>query len=155
MSFYINPSSSEVEAALESWHWLPIHSKQPILVTAFGDIFLEGDGGIWFLDTLEGELNKVASNKDELDGVLATEDGESRFLLSGFVERAHREELTLSDGQCFSFKTAPVAGGAIEFENIEPRNFVVAVNLAGQLHSQAKGWPTGFRVSGFAVEYED
>jgi len=51
-AFTITPSRDAIERALESWQWLPVAGKEPILVTAFGDIFFEGADGIWFLDIL-------------------------------------------------------------------------------------------------------
>lgn len=152
--FYIEPTSEDISRALDSWDWLPIASKQPILVTAFGDIFLSAPDGIWFLDTLEGKLNRVCQTREELSQILQTEDGENHYLFAGFVERAHREGLTLGDDQCYDFKVNPVVGGKIEFENIEPANFVVAVNMAGQLHEQVRDLPEGTPITGFTVDSE-
>ena len=51
--------------ALESWSWLPISDKQPVLATVFGDIFLYDADGYWFLDAAGGKLEKFASTKDD------------------------------------------------------------------------------------------
>jgi hypothetical protein len=40
----------------------------------------------------------------------------------------------------------------MEYDNIEPRNFVVAVNMAGQLHDQTRKMPDGARITGFTVD---
>lgn len=149
--FYIDPSPDDVWRALDSWRWLPIDSMQPILVTAFGDVFLLAEDGIWFLDTLEGSLTRVCAAKNELEAILGTKDGENQYLLAGFVERAQREGMLLEPNQCYDFKLNPVVGGQLEFGNIEPRNFVVAVHMAGQLHEQTRRLPDGARISGFAM----
>ena len=150
--FYIEPTPEDITRALDSWQWLPIDSKQPILVTAFGDIFFSGADGIWFLDTLEGKMTKICESKDALTEILGTEDGENHYLFAGFVERAQREGMFLGNEQCYDFKINPVVGGKVEYNNIEPQNFVVAVNLAGQLHEQTRNLPDGARISGFTVE---
>lgn len=152
--FFIKPSPEAIARALESWGWLPIQSKEPVLVTAFGDIFLESIDGIWFLDTIEGALTRVCETRAELEAILGTEDGENHYLLAGFVERAQNDRMTLSEGQCYDFKVNPVVGGAIEYGNIEPRDFVVAVNLAGQLHEQTRNMEPGSKITGFTIEDE-
>jgi hypothetical protein len=39
--------------ALTDWQWLTeIAGKRPLATSAFGDVFLQGDGGVWFLDTV-------------------------------------------------------------------------------------------------------
>ena len=152
--FYIEPSSEDICRALDAWKWLPIELKQPILVTAFGDIFLSATDGIWFLDTLEGSLNRVCDTREELSQILRTEDGGNHYLFAGFVERAQREGMLLKENQCYDFKVNPVVGGKIEFANIEPRDFVVAVNMAGQLHEQTRNLPDGTRIEGFTINSE-
>ena len=45
-------------SALESWSWLDIATKVPVLATLFGDVFFQDAGGYWFLDTIEGSLGR-------------------------------------------------------------------------------------------------
>ncbi|MGH9125022.1 MAG: hypothetical protein ACRDZ8_09905 [Acidimicrobiales bacterium] len=45
----------------------------------------------------------------------------------------------------------PVLGGKLDVSNIPLRNFVVAVNLAEQLHSQVRTLPPGTRISGVTL----
>src|SRR6185295_7270378 len=99
-AFFITPPRETIERALESWRWLPIDRRDPVLVTAFGDIFFAGEDGVWFLDTLEGTFQRVCSTRGELEELLSTEEGEGRYCLAGFVERACREGMALRDGQC-------------------------------------------------------
>lgn len=152
--FFIEPSPEDIARALESWGWLPIQSKKPVLVTAFGDIFLESSEGIWFLDTLEGNLVRVGDTIADLKNLLATEEAENHYLFAGFVERAQNEGMLLEGAECYDFKVNPIVGGKIEYENIEPRNFVVAVNIAGQLHEQTRAMLPGSKITGFTIEDE-
>lgn len=145
--YLIEPSHDEISQGLESWDWLPIEGKVPFSVTAFGDVFMESPEGIWFLDTIEGSVNKVAENKEELQEILNTEEGQDHYLMSGFVENAVNEGMVLKKGQCFDFKVNPILGGPIEFENIEIQNFVVSLNVSGQIHGQVKDLPHGTKLN--------
>jgi hypothetical protein len=41
--------------ALVDWQWLPgLAGQRPLVTLAFGDVFLQGNDGVWFLDTVEG-----------------------------------------------------------------------------------------------------
>jgi hypothetical protein len=151
-SLFINPSGEAIQRALDSWQWLPIQGRKPVLVTAFGDIFFEGDDGIWFLDTLEGAFQRVCDTREELEVVLSSEGAADRYCLAGFVERAHREGMVLANEQCYDFTLHPVVGGKIEYSNIQPRDFVLAVHIAGQLHEQSRHLPPGARISRFVFK---
>ncbi len=154
MSYFINPNSSALESALDSWQWLALGSKEPFLVTAFADVFLASTDGVWFLDTLEGNLKRVFDTRDQLDDALATPEGQDLYLLSPFIDRAIHEGKALSESQCYDFKLHPVVGGAIAYENIERQDFMVALNLRGQLHEQVRHLKPGTRISKFTIADE-
>jgi hypothetical protein len=82
MSYFIAPSEHDIFRALESWNWLPVEGKQPILVTAFADVFFCSGDEIWFLDTLEGNLKNICSSRAQLDSILSTTEGQDHYLLS-------------------------------------------------------------------------
>lgn len=149
--FFIQPSSEDVERALESWAWLPIRGKTPIAVSAFGDVFFEDDEGCWFLDSLDGKLDRICDTRAELVGMLSSEEGENQFLLAGFVEMAQMNGMAPREGECYDFKVNPILGGPMEFENVTTMNFVVALNLAGQIHQQVKDLPPGTKISQIKV----
>ena len=147
--FVITPTREAIAQALDAWQWLPIGTRQPILVAAFGDIFFEGQDGVWFLDTLEGNLNRVCTTRLELEKLLSTNEGENQYFLAGFVERAHREGMILTEGECYNFKLHPAVGGKLEYDNLEPRDFVVSVHIAGQIHDQNRRFPSGTKITRF------
>lgn len=121
-------------------------------MTSFGDFFLTDQHGIWFLDTLEGIIRLVCRTEAELEVLLRDDDMQDEYLLGGLVERARREGLMPGEGQCYAFKVHPVLGAAIAYENIGVMNFVVAVNVVGQMHDQTRNMPDGTRISGFAIK---
>jgi len=149
--YFIHPQIADVNRALESWDWLPIQSKVPFSITAFGDVFLESSEGIWFLDSLEGTLTKVAETREELQSILSSEEMQDHYLMAGFVIRANNEGMRLGQNECYEFKIPPVLSGPIEFDNIEVQNFVVALHIRGQIHKQAEELPPGTIISEFKV----
>jgi hypothetical protein len=151
MSYFIAPSEHDIFRALESWNWLPVEGKQPILVTAFADVFFCSGDEIWFLDTLEGNLKNICSSRAQLDSILSTTEGQDHYLLSPFVDRAARDGLSLTDTQCYDFKLHPRVGGAVDFANIERRDFVVALHIKGQLHEQVRHMAPGTKISKFTI----
>lgn len=106
--------------ALESWTWLPIAGKQPVLATVFGDVFLHDADGYWFLDAAGGKLEKLASTKEELKAMLSSAEGQDRYLLAGLAEAAEAQGLRLQPSEVFNFTKPPVLGGQFEVGNLSP-----------------------------------
>ena len=138
--------------ALESWSWLPLGKKAPMLSSLFGDVFLEDSDGYWFLDSIEGTLSKVAKTRDELQAQLDSVDGQDRFLLGGLAIAADRGGLSLKSSEVYDFKIPPVLGGQTAVGNIVVMDFVVSLNIAGQLHDQVRHLKPGTKISGFELK---
>jgi len=139
-------------SALESWSWLDIATKVPVLATLFGDVFFQDAGGYWFLDTIEGSLGKVAGTRDELQAKLDTPEGQDQYLLGGLAMALDRDGLQLQPEQVYDFKVPPKLGGTFEPSNITVMDFVVSVNIAGQLHDQIRNVPPGTKIKGIKVD---
>ena len=136
--YFIEPSAGKLRSALASWHWLGLGERKPILVTACADVFLRSPDAIWFLNTATGALEPVCRRRRELDKLLATPEGRLRYLMADLVDQALQDGNRLDDGQSYDFKLHLVLGGAVEYANVERRNFVVALHLRGQLHEQVR-----------------
>ena len=137
--------------ALESWAWLDLGSKVPLLASLFGDVILQDRTGYWFLDTLEGSLSRPWSSRQEVQSALDTEEGQDRYLLGGLAFAAEAAGMQLAESEVYSFKVPPALGGAFDLANVEMTDFVVAVNFAGQRHDQVKNLPPGTKISGFKI----
>ena len=151
MSYFITPGKAALIDALESWQWIDFESRKPILMTAFADVFFSGHDGIWFLDTLEGVLRFVCQSREELETIFSTQEGQDTYLLSPLVDRAIRDEKRLGARHCYDFKLHPIVGGPIEYDNIEVQEFMVVLNLRGQLHDQVRDLPVGTKISKFVL----
>lgn len=140
-------------AALASWVWLPgLDGTRPIVASAFGDVFLQGRDGVWFLDTVDGTLTRQWEDTAALQDALNTPDGQGRFLLAGLVEDAHEAGIVPGEGEVLSFSQPPVLGGNVEVGNVEVCDLVVALSVAGQVHEQVKDLPPGAPVLGISVD---
>lgn len=153
MSYFISPSRESIDRALDAWQWLGLKGD-PIVVTAFADVFFLTPDGVWFLDTLEGSFKKSHNSRNELDVALATTEGQDHFLFSRFIDRAEKEGLMPKSGQCLDFTLHPKIGGAIDYSNLELRDFVVALHIRGQLHEQVGNLPDGTKISKFVFSKE-
>lgn len=146
--YLVTPAECELERALESWSWIDLSDKTPVAVTAFGDVFFVALTGIWFLDKIEGTLTRVCGSREELATILESDEGKNHYLLAGFVQRAAREGMPLGPGECYDFTVAPILGGNIGYENVQKRNLVVAINVAGQIHEKARSKQNGEETAG-------
>lgn len=142
------------QQGLQAWAWLPdLEGKGPAFTNAFGDVFLQDpDGSFWFLDTLEGTLTRRWPDGDALQAELQTVDGCDEYLMGGLVEAADAAGLTPGAGQILAFKVAPVLGGTFDVDNVEVFDFVVSLDILGQVHQQVRELPPGARITGFTVE---
>jgi len=147
------PFSAQVFArALESWTFLDIAGKVPVLASLFGDIFLQDRTGYWFLDSIEGSLSKVAATRGELESILGTTDGQDKYLLAGLAIGAERRGLALKEAEVYDFAIPPVLGGSFTEDNVVARDFVVALTISGQIHDQVRNLPPGTPIKGFTVD---
>ncbi|GHJ45198.1 hypothetical protein Cs7R123_25400 [Catellatospora sp. TT07R-123] len=134
--------------ALESWAWLDLAGRKPVFTSLFGDVFLAGTDGVSYLDVIEGRLlTAVWPTGADLEASLNTEEGEDRYLLGGLALGAQARGLTLGPDQVFTFMPPPVLGGKVGLETIEVADFVMAVDIAGQIHDQVRAMPPGASIN--------
>ena len=142
-------TTEQFARALASWQWMGLEGLDPWFSTAFGDVFLLGDDGVYWLDICAGELTRPFQSAEEAKRVLATDDGLDEYLLAGLAFAAEEAGLSASGNDILDFKIPPVLGGEFEVTNLAVTDFEVAVNLAGQLHEQIKDLPDGAEITGF------
>ncbi len=141
-------SADQYARALESWEWIGLEGREPVFTSPFGDVFFRAPDGFWWLDTLEGTLTHRWPTAEALTGELNTPEGQDQYLLAGLAWSADRQGVTVGPHQVFDFKVHPRLGGPISVENVGAIDFVVGVNLAGQLHRQIRNMPPGTRIAG-------
>jgi hypothetical protein len=140
-------------AALESWAWLDhLDGKNVVFASAFGDLFLHGADGFWFLDTVDGTLSRRWPDAQTLQSEIDTSAAQAEYLMRDVVEAASQAGLVPEPHQVLAFAVPPVLGGPLTVENLEVADFVVALNIAGQIHEQVKDLPPGTKISGISVD---
>ena len=98
-------------------------------------------------DCAGGKLERLASNRDELKMILSSAGGQDRYLLAGRVEAADAQGLRPEPSEVFDFRKPPVLGGQFVVGNLSVTDFVVAVNLAGQIHDKVRNLLPGSPIS--------
>jgi hypothetical protein len=144
--------AEQYAVATRSWQWLDLGGKTPLFASLFGDVFFRGSDGLWWLDTLEGSLTRPWTTAAQLQAELNTPEGRDRYLLAGLAETVAATGLVPGEGQVYDFTISPVLGGAMEPANIGVIDFVVGVNIAGQLHEQVRGLAPGTVIAAVTID---
>jgi hypothetical protein len=139
-------------AALESWSFLELSDKRPLFTSPFGDVFFESRDGFWFLDLLAGEISRRWETESDFTRSLNSREGQDEYLMIELASEADSAGLQPGEAEVYSFRVPPALGGAVDLENVELSDFVVATNIAGQIHQQIKDLPPGTPISGLSLK---
>ena len=140
-------SLEQYAGALDGWEWAGIGVKVPLFASPFGDLFLQSDDGCWFLSVVHGTLTQCWDSVEDLRAELDTPEGRERYLMAGLAQETERAGIVPDAKQIYDFKHPPVAGGPITVDNVHALDFVVSVNVAGQIHGQVKDLSEGAETS--------
>jgi hypothetical protein len=138
--------------ALESWAWIGLDGNVPVLSSLFGHVFLQSVEGYWYLDVFGGSLELLWPDAAALQAVLDSAEGQDEFLLGGIALATDRQGLALAANQVYDFNPPPVLGGLFDVANVVANDFVVAVNIGGQIHDQLRGRPAGTKVQQVTID---
>lgn len=137
---------------LADWTWLiGDRDLRPIAASMFGDVFLDGDDGVWFLDSLEGTLTLEWPDASALQAALDTAEGQDQYPLGGLAIGATERGVIPGPDQILMFSVPPTLGGSMSPDNIEAMDYVVASSICGQLRQQIKDLPPGTPITGFTL----
>lgn len=145
-------SPEDYTAALEPWSFLELSDKRPLFTSPFGDVFFEGKDGFWFLDLLSGEISRRWESESDFSTSLNSREGQDEYLMIGLASEAESSGLRPGEAEVYSFRVPPALGGSVDLENVELSDFVVATNIAGQIHQQIKDLPPGSPISGLSLK---
>jgi hypothetical protein len=147
-------SAEQYTLATSSWQWLDLGGKTPLFTSSFGDIFFRASDGFWWLDTLEGSLTRPWPTAEQMQAELNTPDGQDQYLLAGLAQAATRQGLVPAEDQIYDFTVSPVLGGAMAPANIGIIDFLVGVNIGGQLYEQVRGLTPGTAIQAVTIDDE-
>lgn len=150
----VNFSKCDSKTLLSEWHWLIGKNRIPILITAFGEPFVQDSrsGEVFFLNIDEGLMAKVAVGLDDFKGQLNSDDFWEKYLPIQVVGDLRLAGSVLSFGEVYSFKIPPILGGTYELENIEICDIQVHFSILGQIHRQVKDLPDGAEIGSIKLD---
>jgi hypothetical protein len=133
---YMLPVPEDWQRFLAPWEWLtgPVARwSRVVLLTAFGDWFLEdGAGQVWLLDGVHGRLQLVASDRAELAAALAVPQNVAAWFRPDLVD-ALREVLPLGPGECWAWRVSPRLGAPVDPTNVRTARLDVHMLAMGTL----------------------
>jgi hypothetical protein len=134
---------------LDDWRWLIGPSKQPILLSAIGDAFVqdETDATIHLLDTAAGSCSRVAADEDEFRALLRDSQWVTDHLAVNVIADFLAKGMGLESGQIYSWRRPPVLGGEYGLDNVGTTDIAVHFSVTGQIHEQVRSLPPGTPVT--------
>ena len=142
------PDADALSQLRSAWSWrLPEHFEV-LLVTAFGDVFLEVAGdGIYWLNTGTAEVELVAADRATFQAKLNGEEGMD-WLLPDLIDELHAEAKVCGPGECYTYAILPIfAEGKYETWNFKPVPVAQHFGLTAHIHRQIEELPDGARVN--------
>jgi hypothetical protein len=141
------------EALLADWRWLVGTNFAPIMMTAFGDLFLRDEADhIHFLDIMAGQFKQVAESESQFNNLLEDREHRRTWFI-GFLLTEIRKTLgELAIGECYGCKKPLSLGGELAFENFERTDLQTYYSVMGQTFKQTHNLPLGTKVSKITIK---
>jgi hypothetical protein len=141
------------DTLLSDWRWLVSSDFTPVLMTAFGDLFLRDQSGrIHFLDLMSGEFKPVAESQEEFDRLCEDREQRRSWFVGFLLTEVRKTRGELAAGECYSCKTPLSLGGQLEADNFERTDLQVHYSILGQLHQQTRHLPAGTKIDSIKIE---
>jgi hypothetical protein len=132
---------------LSGWGWLLPSELTVWLMNRYGDLFLIlPDGSVHMLDIGAGSLTKRAESRDEFAQRIDEEGNADDRLMIPLVDGLVAAGVLLKPGECYSFLTPPILGGAYSVENTVVLPITEHYGVDGAYHEQLRGIPDGTKV---------
>jgi hypothetical protein len=133
---------------LEDWRWLVSAHYMPILMTAFGDLFLrDASGSVHFLDLMAGQFRQVAKSEDQFNTLCEDKERRRTWFLGFFLMGIRKIRGELAPGECYGCKIPLSLGGELAPENFERTDLRTHYAVLGQLHRQTRNQPFGTKIN--------
>ncbi|MDD5141496.1 MAG: DUF1851 domain-containing protein [Verrucomicrobiales bacterium] len=136
------------ETLLSDWQPLVQGRFTPLVMTAFGDLFLCDEAGrVHFLDLTFGKFDLVAASQDEFDRLCEDRERRQNWFIGHLVTELRKLHGELAVGQCFGCKVPIWLGGKLEASNFERTDIQVHFSVLGQLYRQTQHLPPGTKIN--------
>ncbi|MEW4488920.1 T6SS immunity protein Tdi1 domain-containing protein [Thalassoglobus sp. JC818] len=150
----ISPKGVDMETLLSEWEWAMPEPLRPVLLTAMGDVFAQGESGeVYFLDMIDGAIRSVAVDGESFQSLLRDKQFVTDHFFPSRIVQFRNEGMTLEPGQVYSHKQLLVLGGADDIDNVETTDAAVHISIHGQVHRQVKDLPDGAPISDIKIDF--
>ena len=135
--FIATPGEAEIAESLLMWPELTGLRVRPLLVSAFGDIFVEQSSGeAWVASPIELSCDRLASSVEELQRLFSDPDWAQPRLHTEMALAARDRGLNRPLDQVFAIAPHPIFTGSIEAGELVPMNLRIWHSLALQIREQ-------------------
>ena len=132
---------------LSEWRWLVDESFSPVLLSAVGDLFVQGqDGTIWWLCTGTGQFTQVAPDLAEFQRLTTQPEPSREWFLPDIVGHFRKAGVVLPAGYCYSYKHPPFLGCKREPKNFGLTPVHIHFAFLGEVYYQVKDLPPGTKI---------
>lgn len=132
--FAASPADDEIARAIALWPELAGKRLRPLLVSAFGEIFLEtADGTVISVDPVGLTCEQVAGSAAELERLFADRDWAEQRLLVEVALLASERGVTRLAEQVFAIAPHPSFSGAVRVEHLVPMDLSVWHGICAQI----------------------
>jgi hypothetical protein len=150
----VNFAHLKRDSILSDWHWLIGKNRLPILITSFGEPFVQDkkDYSIYFLSVNNAELTRVADTFEQFKERLNDDDFLTKYFPLNAVGELRLAGNVLGKNQVYSCKLPLILGGEFTPENIEICDMEVHFSILGQIHKQVKDLPEGTKIGSIRLK---
>lgn len=149
----ISPKGVDMDTLLSEWTWAMPEPLRPVLLTAMGDAFAQGESGaVYFVDMVDGSIRCVADDGDSFQSLLRNNQFVTEHLFPSRIVQFRNAGMTLQPGQVYSHKQLLLLGGADDIDNVEATDISVHISIHGQVHRQVQDLPEGTPISEIRIK---
>jgi hypothetical protein len=149
----ISPNSIDMDTLLSEWAWAMPEPLRPVLITAMGDAFAQGESGaVYFVDMVEGDIRVVADDGEEFQSLLRNNQFVTDHMFPSRIVQFRKAGMMLQPNHVYSHKQLLVLGGSDDIDNVETTDASVHISIHGQVHQQVKDLPEGTPISEIKIK---
>jgi hypothetical protein len=135
--FVATPDEVEIEEALRMWPELSGLRVRPLLVSAFGDIFVEtATGEVWVASPIDLVYERVAASVEELERLFSNAAWAHPRLLTDVALLASAKGVERRQDQIFAIAPHPCLTGSSSAGEVTPMTLRLWHNIALQIRDQ-------------------
>lgn len=140
--FTASPSEADIAAAAGLWPELTGKQIRPLLVTAFGDIYVETETGeVLVASPLDLTCERIAGSVDELEKLFSDRAWAEERLVAELALLADERGKTREPHQVFAVAPHPCFTGELRFEDLTAMGLHIWHHMCAQLRAQQSAQP--------------